>query len=211
MGTWTLVVDLLRGLLFSVAHLFGGSLGSSILVVSVLIRIALLPLTIKAARAALEQQKRMKKLAPALEKLRKRYRDNPQQLALETRAVYEKHGVELMPRGMVSSMAMQLPVNAALYQAVVKGVGRGASFLWIGDLARPDVLVASAAALLAGGMAAATVGSPSNRWGIAISTGVTLFLTWRLAAGLGLYWVASNTVGLGQALWIRQTSKRAIS
>ena len=32
---------------------------------------------------------------------------------------------------------------------------------------------------------------------------VTFLIVWKLAAGLGLYWVSSNLVGLFQTLWLR--------
>jgi len=66
---WSLVVDAVRALVFAVAHLFGNSVGSGILAVSVLVRLALLPLTLRAARRAMEHQARIGALKPELERL----------------------------------------------------------------------------------------------------------------------------------------------
>lgn len=50
---WSQVVDVLRGSLFVLAHWCGGSLGAAILLASVATRVAMLPLTLPAARRRL--------------------------------------------------------------------------------------------------------------------------------------------------------------
>jgi hypothetical protein len=53
---WDSFVEILRATIFSVAHLCGGSLGGGIMLVSAGVRLALLPLTLRLARRAREQQ-----------------------------------------------------------------------------------------------------------------------------------------------------------
>jgi YidC/Oxa1 family membrane protein insertase len=205
MSVWLLVVDLFRELVFLAAHLFGGSIGSGVLAVSIVTRLALLPITLRAARRVREHQQRVKALAPELERLRARYASDRTRLTEETLALYRRRGVPLMPGGVLGSMLIQLPVSLALYQAVAQGIGRGARFLWIRDLAAPDPTVAVVAATLAG-IAATTGDTAQSRAAFALSAGVTFIVAWRLSATVGLYWLASSGVSAVQTLMLRRSA-----
>src|ERR1041384_7461872 len=50
MPFWNLLVDAIRLALFTSAHVLGGSAGAGILAFSLIVRIALLPITLRAAR-----------------------------------------------------------------------------------------------------------------------------------------------------------------
>jgi YidC/Oxa1 family membrane protein insertase len=208
MGAWLVVVDLFRELVFAAAHLFGGSIGAGVLAVSVATRLALLPLTLRAARRVREHQRRVKALAPELDRLRRRYASDRARVVEETLALYRRRGVGLMPGGVFGSIAMQLPISLALYQAVAQGIGRGARFLWIRDLAAPDPTVAVVAATLAG-FAATTGDTAESRAAFALSAGVTFIVAWRLSATVGLYWLASNGVSAVQTLMLRRSTAAA--
>jgi YidC/Oxa1 family membrane protein insertase len=200
---WSMVVGFVRALVFALAHLFGNSVGSGILAVSVLVRLALLPLTLRTARRMLAHQARIAELKPQLERLRVRHGDDRAALAEATMTLYRAHGIGAIPGGTLTSTLIQLPVGAALYQAFAKGLGPRLGFLWIGDLARPDVALAVVAASLAGLAAGLGTTSPS-RGAVAISATITLLLAWRLSASVALYWVASSGVGTVQALLLRR-------
>src|ERR1051325_5302478 len=116
MGPWSLVVDVVRALVFSAAHLFGGSVGAGVLAVSIVARIALLPVTLRIARKALEHQRRLAALAPEREVLKRRFAKDPLRLAEEVAALHQRHGIGPVPEGMLRNIAIQLPINAALYQ-----------------------------------------------------------------------------------------------
>ena len=64
---WASFVELIRVAIFAAAHVCGGSLGAGIIGVSVIVRIALLPLTLRLARQARAQQMRVAALKPALD------------------------------------------------------------------------------------------------------------------------------------------------
>jgi YidC/Oxa1 family membrane protein insertase len=200
---WSLVVDAVRALVFAVAHLFGNSVGSGILAVSVLVRLALLPLTLRAARRAVEHQARVAALKPELDRLRQRFGDDRAGLAEATMRLYRERGIGVMPQGTLVSTLVQLPVGAALYQAFARGLGPKLGFLWVGDLARPDAILAGVAASLAG-LAAGLSTTSSHRSAVAISATITLLIAWRLSASVALYWIASSGVGAVQALVLRR-------
>jgi len=200
---WSLVVDAVRALVFAVAHLFGNSVGSGILAVSVLVRLALLPLTLRAARRAMEHQARIGALKPELERLRQKFDDDRAGLAEATMRLYRERGIGVMPQGTLVSTLVQLPIGAALYQAFARGLGPKLGFLWVGDLARPDAILAGVAASLAG-LAAGLSTTSSHRSAVAISATITLVIAWRLSASVALYWIASSGVGAVQALVVRR-------
>lgn len=204
MTLWLTVVDLVRGLLFAVAHLTGGSVGVSILVVSTLIRIALLPLTIRLARRAREYQETLKELEPKLERIRRRHAADQQRMIEETIALRRAHGLGLLPRGTIGSMLVQAPIYGALYRAITTGARGVRGFLWIRDLAAPDVAIAVIAAVLAGVAAKLDPNAAASSRAWVVATAITFVFAWRLASGVGLYWIASNVVGVGQAIVLRR-------
>lgn len=195
---WSGLIDLVRALVFAASHVCGNSLGGGILLVSFVVRIALLPMTLRVARRMRDHQARVATLAPEIERLGRRYRDDRAGLAQATTALYERNDLSILPRGVVSSSLIQLPIGAALYRAFATGLGPRTGFLWIGDLARPDAVVALLSAVLAG--VAVGAGPSTSRTAIVTNMLLTGFLAWRLSASVGLYWVASNTVGAVQSI-----------
>ena len=81
---WSSFVDLLRVVLFALAHVCGGSLGGGIIMLSFIIRLALLPLTLRLAMRARDYQDAIRRLGPELEKLRRRHANDRVRLAQAT-------------------------------------------------------------------------------------------------------------------------------
>ncbi|CAN5273678.1 YidC/Oxa1 family membrane protein insertase [soil metagenome] len=204
---WSGLIDLVRAVVFAASHVCGNSVGGGILLVSFAVRIAMLPMTLRVARRMQEHQARIAELAPELERLGRRYADDRAGLAEATAALYKRHDIAIMPRGVLASLLIQMPIGAALYRAFATGLGPRAGFLWIGDLARPDAVVALASAVLAG--VAVGVGPSTSRTVIATNMLLTGFLAWRLSASVGLYWVASNSVGAVQSIVFRRSAAAA--
>jgi YidC/Oxa1 family membrane protein insertase len=201
---WSLVVGFVRALVFAAAHVCGNSVGCGILAVSLLVRLALLPLTLRAARRGMAHQARLAELKPALDRLQADHANDRAALAEATLRLHREHGLGMLPRGTVAAALIQLPIGAALYQAFAKGLGPRLGFLWIGDLARPDAMLVGLAAALAG--LTAGLGTTSNsRTAVAVSAALTLVIAWRLTASVALYWIASSSVGAVQALVLRRS------
>lgn len=204
---WSTFVDVLRELLFVLAVPLGGNLGGAIIVLSLGVRVALLPMTLRFARSAQRTQTRIRALEPELAKLKARHATDPAALGRAMQSLYRANGVSVIPRGSAWNLLVQGLVGAGLYQAITQGVVRGGRFLWIADLARPDALVALIAAALgmvAGLVSSAAPGAESART-VAIVSGLTTFIiAWRLASGLGLYWAASALIGVVQSLLVRR-------
>lgn len=200
---WSAVIEAVRSLVFVASQLCGHSIGGGMILVSFAVRLALLPLTLRIALRLREHQSRIAALAPDLERLRRRHGDDRAALAQATMELYREHDIGLMPKGMLASLVIQMPFGAALYRAFSTGFGQRSAFLWIADLARPDIGVALVAAGLAGAVAA--LAPSTNRSAIAANMMITAFLAWRLTASVGLYWVASSCVSIVQAVLLRRS------
>jgi YidC/Oxa1 family membrane protein insertase len=110
--------------------------GVAIILLTVLVRTAMFPLTIKQMRS----MKRMQLLAPEMEKIKKECGEDPQELNRRMMEMYKERGVN--PLGGCFPMLLQLPVFIALYRMLWSTYElRGAPFaLWITDLSEPDRL-----------------------------------------------------------------------
>jgi len=187
---WAGFVELLRAAIFGAAHVCGGSLGGGILLVSAGVRLALLPLTLRLARRARDQQAKLATLLPELEALQRRYANDPLRVMRETRALQAKHGIRLLtPSGLVG-MAIQLPVLGGLFAAVRTGLGARVRFLWVGDLARPD----GALLLVATALTAWSISSAPSTPGQ--TTSQTPLLVVGVLATAAFLWTASSAVAL---------------
>ncbi len=176
--------------MFVYAQACGGNLGGGILIVTLLARLALFPLTLRMARASAMQAERMRALQPELDALRRCYADDPGKLAEETRRVFARDGVSLVPRATWLGMLVQTPVLRALFSAVRSVSTLGGRFLWVASIAKPDVILALAVAGLTG--VAVALGPPSAPQGrtvlVMVPTVITLVVLTQMAAGIGLYW-----------------------
>src|SRR5687767_13393598 len=128
---WSAFVDLIRMTIFTAAHVCGGSLGAGIVAVSVVMRLALMPLTLRIARQARAQQAKLAALKPEIERLQQRYAKDPAGLIRETRSLYEANGIRLMSSAALVGIAVQLPLLSGLFAAVRAGLGARVRFLWM--------------------------------------------------------------------------------
>ena len=116
-------------------HSWTRSWGLSIIFLTLLINIILFPLTMKSF-ASMHQ---MKKIQPHIAKLKDLHKDNPQKLNKETMELYKKYNVN--PLGGCLPLILQMPIFIALYQGLIRSIElKGAAFLWIKDLAKPDAV-----------------------------------------------------------------------
>jgi len=92
-----------------VALIPGGDVGVAVILVTVVIRLILLPFSLSAART----QRAMKVLEPKLKALKEKYKSNKEKEALETLALYREGNVN--PFASILTVFVQIPVLLALY------------------------------------------------------------------------------------------------
>ena len=220
MPGWEPFVDVIRHLLFVLAHLFGGSFGSAIIALSIGDRLLLLPLTVRAALRVRAQQARVASIQQEIDALRARHARDARKLADATRALYRQHGISLLPGSALLTAVIQMPLGAGLYQAIRTSAVLHQAFAWVADLARPDGFVAALVALLAAVSAlAASLGQPATTpsamnpvyLAAAVSGVTTLWFVYRLSSGVGLYWAASSSVGILQSVLVNRIERARVA
>ncbi|RDS86463.1 YidC/Oxa1 family membrane protein insertase [Dyella psychrodurans] len=208
---WSTFVGGLIALLAQLAHWLDGSYGAAVVVMAIVVRLILLPMTLHTAEQAWHRQHKLARLKPELERLRERHTKDPTAYATALQALYRKHEVTGgLGSGMLTAI-VQAPLGAGIYAAIRQSVVGAGSFLWIGRLARPDIWLAFIVALLSW---AAIMLNPSMseqartllHW---LPVIVTFLVTWHLSAGLCLYWAGAGSVGVLQAALLRHRVTRS--
>jgi YidC/Oxa1 family membrane protein insertase len=109
--------------------------GWVIVLFTVIIKVVFWPLTAKSTRS----MKRMQALAPELKSLQEKYKDDVQKLTQKQWEMYRKHKVS--PMSGCLPMLIQMPVFIGFFTMIRSAIElRGAHFLWVADLAKPDTL-----------------------------------------------------------------------
>lgn len=91
---------------------FGNNLGWAIVFLTVVLRLLLFPLT----RSQLDSSRKLKRIQPELEKIKKKYSRNPQKVQEEQLKLYKKVGYN--PLGCFLSVVIPYPFLIAIYQAI---------------------------------------------------------------------------------------------
>lgn len=122
--------------LFEFLSSFIGSAGIVILMLTLIVKLCLYPLTYR----MLYSQSKMGALKPQLEGLKDKFKDDPQALQVEQMKIYREFGVN--PLGGCMPMLLQMPIWFALYRFFPAAIDfRQAGFLWATDLSSYDVFV----------------------------------------------------------------------
>jgi len=181
--------------------------GWSIVLVTIVINLVLLPLRFK----SMKSQRKMQSLQPKLAAINAKYKGlklNDPRKAEQNQEVmefYKKEGVN--PMGGCLPMLIQLPLIYAFYKVLAVTIEmRGAHWLWISDLSQPEQLpihilpiIMIASQVLVQSMTPNPGMDPQQarmmKWMMPILFG---FMFYNFSAGLVLYWLTSNLVGIGQ-------------
>ncbi|MDQ7828918.1 MAG: YidC/Oxa1 family membrane protein insertase [Armatimonadota bacterium] len=193
-----------------------GSVGLAVVLMTVLIRLVLHPLT----RWSLNSMKRMQALMPQIEVLRRKYKDDPQQANLEIMKLYRSSGAN--PFTGCLPLFIQFPVLIALFRVLQRQeLFAAQTFLGIPLDSRPSLsAIADNPVLLV----------------IPVLMGVTTYLQQRLSitdpqqarmfvimpilfawfslsfpVGLSLYWIVSTVVYIGEYLLVVGPPRRSAS
>lgn len=138
-GVWTDLLLWCTNLMHSVLgmiHWIIPSYGLCIIVLTLLVRGAMFPISRKQALTSLKMQE----LAPELKKLQEKYKNDRQAMGMAQMELYRKHGVN--PFGSCWVLLLQMPIFLGLYYALQESIHfRLAPFLWIRNLAAPDMLI----------------------------------------------------------------------
>jgi YidC/Oxa1 family membrane protein insertase len=104
-------------LVFFIDTIRNGDVGLAIIATVVVVKMLLLPLSIKAAKT----QKIMREIEPKMKELKERLKDDKEGQAREMMLIYKE--ANLNPFASVSLVFLQIPIVIALYYSVARGGG----------------------------------------------------------------------------------------
>ena len=186
--------------------------GWAIVLVTLIINLALFPLKLSSLKSA----RKMQKLQPEIKKLNEKYKNlkisDPKKAEQnqEVMALYKSEGVN--PVGGCLPMLVQLPFFYAFYRVLNIAIElRHAPWLWVTDLSSPETIalhilpiVLVATQFLSQKMTPAAGVDPSQQRMMMLMPLMFGFMFYYASAGLVLYWLTSNLVGIGQQLIINR-------
>ncbi|WP_028543633.1 YidC/Oxa1 family membrane protein insertase [Paenibacillus taiwanensis] len=187
---------------------FNGAYGIAILMITIIVRSAILPLTIKQMKSS----KAMQKLQPQLAELKKKHKDNPQKQQEETMKLFQQHNVN--PLAGCLPMLIQMPVFIALYNAIyMNSAVRDHQFLWL-QLGTPDPyyvlpVVAALTTFIQSKMMSAQMAS-SMQFMLLVFPVLIFVMSINFPAALPLYWVYSNIFTIVQNYFLYRNKDKEV-
>lgn len=116
-------------------HGWTANWGVAIILTTLALKVAFLPLTLSQARSS----RRMQKLMPEMKVIREKYKDNPQKQQTAMMELYKQHKVN--PLGGCLPMLLTIPFFFAFFKMLQSAAElRYAHFLWAQDLSSPDTV-----------------------------------------------------------------------
>ncbi|AXI11048.1 OxaA precursor [Oceanobacillus zhaokaii] len=215
-GIWnTIFVYPLSWVIIKIAETFNNSYGLSIIIVTIIIRLILMPLNIKQIKSS----RAMQEVQPLLKELQTKYsskdQKTQQKLQEETMKLMQKHNVN--PLAGCLPILVQMPIMIAIFHAISRTSEiKNYSFLWF-ELGSPDpyfilpILTAGFTFLQQKIMMSTNTSLTSNPqmamqmnmmlYMMPIVIGVTAIF---FPAALALYWVTGNIFMVIQTLLINK-------
>jgi len=191
--------------------------GIAIILLTLLVKIVLFPLTKKSSEASIKMQA----LAPKIKELQTKYKDNPVKMNAELSALYKKEGHS--PMSGCLPLLIQMPLLFAMYNLFSNHFDlRGAMFIphWIPDLSLPESVWSFGTSLpllgwdslrllpfiyvgsqLLYGVATRTPeqqGNPSMKMMLYVMPIMFFFILYNVPSGLLVFWIFSNVFTLVQ-------------
>jgi YidC/Oxa1 family membrane protein insertase len=181
-----------------------GNYGLAIIGITLVIKLVLLPLTLKQDKS----MSAMKKLQPELEALKEKYKNDPQTLNQKTIELYKIHKVN--PASGCLPILLQMPILFALF-AVLRNastIPSDANFLWL-SLSQPDPfyilpLLNGAVSYFQQKLMSESQGSanPQMKMMTYMFPVMMIFISYKMPAGLQLYWFVSSLASVAQQYYI---------
>lgn len=201
------LLHFLMGVLYNLTDKLGfGSYGIAIILLTIIVKVALYPLTVK----QIKSMKAMQELQPELQKLQEKHKNNPQMLQMKMAELYRDRGVN--PLAGCLPLVIQMPILMGMYYALYNFDygGVAPSFLWLPSLSETDPqyilpILAAATTLIQQKM---TTMQETQQTKVLMVV-MPLFIGWlslTFPSGLVLYWVTMNVVQIFQQWWIYRDS-----
>ena len=115
-------------------HTYIGNWGWAIVVMTLIVRLVLFPLTYK----SMISMNKLKDLAPKMKDIRDKYKGDPQKMNMHMMELYKKHGAN--PMAGCLPILLQIPIFFAIYRVLLNAIELKSApwALWINDLSVMD-------------------------------------------------------------------------
>lgn len=191
-------------------HDYVGNWGWTIVIVTILIKLVLFPLSHK----GMVSMNRLKELAPKVKSIQEKYKDDKQKASMHMMELYKKEGAN--PMGGCLPIILQIPVFFAIYRVLLNAIElKGAEWiLWIDDLGVMDPyfilpILMGATMYFQQKITPNTMADPMQQKMFQLLPVVfTFFFLW-FPAGLTLYWFINNLFTIGQQYYVNVIFKNA--
>jgi YidC/Oxa1 family membrane protein insertase len=204
--------------IFNFLNGFNWSYGIIILILTIAIKLLLLPLTFKAYLS----QAKMKVLKPEVDEIQGKFKEEPMKLQQEMMALYRKAGVS--PLGGCLPMLLQMPILIAMFRFFPQSIElRQQSFLWATDLSTYDsildlsftipfygdhvslftLLMTVSTLLITKVNSSSQMTNPQMKWMMYLMPIVFLGVFNSYSAGLSYYYFLANMISIGQQYLFR--------
>lgn len=201
--------------LFKFLHIFIPNYGWVIVVFSLIIKLALYPLT----KSSFKSMKKMQMLQPKIAELKEKFKDDPTKINSETMKLYSTYGIN--PAGGCLPLLLQMPILIALWGLfnVAIEIRQQPFMLWIDNLSSPDIIFTlpfkfpffgiehiSGLALLLGVtmylQQQMSVKDPSQKFMVYIMPPLFTLMFMSFPSGLNLYYLMFNVFSIAQQYYI---------
>ena len=180
------------------------SYGWAIILLTIIVKMALYPLTVKQVKS----MKAMQELSPKLKKIQEKYKDNPQVMQQKIGSLYKDAGVN--PLAGCLPLLIQMPILMGMYYSLYNfsyPTPESAYFLWMNSMSEADPLyilpvLSALTTFLQQKMTTTDSNNPQMKMMMFI---MPLFIGWisiNFPSGLVLYWVTMNIVQIIQQWWM---------
>jgi YidC/Oxa1 family membrane protein insertase len=190
---------------YSLAH----NWGAAIVLLTLLVKALLYPLTVKSMMSMQE----MKKLQPKVDALKAKFGDDKEKMNQEVMKLYQEHKVN--PLGGCLPLLLQMPVWLALYATLQTSVELYRQpFLWVKDLTAYDPfyilpLAMGASSFIMQKLSPQPADNAQAKMLLYFMPGFFTFIMLKLPAGLTLYILVNNLLSIAQQQWIMRKDRKA--
>jgi YidC/Oxa1 family membrane protein insertase len=188
---------------------FAHNWGVAIILLTLLVKALLFPLTVK----SMQSMQEMKKLQPKVDALKTRYGDDKEKMNQEVMKLYQEHKVN--PLGGCLPLLLQMPVWLALYATLQTSVELYRQpFLWVKDLTAYDPfyvlpLAMGASSFIMQKISPQPADNAQAKMLLYFMPAFFTFIMLKLPAGLTLYIFVNNLLSIAQQQWIMRKDRKA--
>jgi len=192
--------------------------GLAIILMTILIKLIMFPLTQK----QMKSMRGMQEIQPKMKIIQERYKDDPQTMQTKVMELYKQHGVS--PFGGCLPLLIQMPIFIAFYQSLLHfefkvqahasffGISNIGESVWALTINNGDFwtlyipILAGLTTFLQQKISTVDTNDPTQKTMLYM---MPLFMAWIAAtmpAGLPIYWIMFNTLGILQQLYVNRSS-----